>query len=241
MGLTILPLDINTSEWAYRGIGMMLFLGFMQLKGLQQTFVVELLEERQRHGPYQSFHDFLVRLNPEPAQTRLLILAGCFDSIAGEVTRPGLLWRLYAKHSFSEPSSQLSGLQRTAPLFTTAPTLPIPDDYTDAHKIQHEIQLLGFPLQCHPLILYEQQWLTLNIISATAMALYIGKQITMVGWLITEKPAVTKHGQSMIFLTLEDTTGLYDATVFPNVFQEYGPLITNERPLVLKGENRRRV
>jgi error-prone DNA polymerase len=41
MGLTIRPLDINTSEWAYRGIGMTLRLGFMQLKGLERAFVTD--------------------------------------------------------------------------------------------------------------------------------------------------------------------------------------------------------
>ena len=50
MGLTILPLDINTSEWAYRGIGMTLYLGFMQLKGLERAFVTRFLKERQCHG-----------------------------------------------------------------------------------------------------------------------------------------------------------------------------------------------
>jgi len=236
MGLSILPLEINTSEWAYRGIGMTLCLGFMQLKGLEHAFVTRLLEERQRHGLYRSFHDFLTRLNPEPAQTRLLILAGCFDRIAGEVTRPGLLWRLYANHPLSGLSSQQSALRHATPLIPTSPTLPIPNDYPRERKIQHEIQLFGFPLQCHPLMLYEQHWVHLNLTQAIEMSAHIGESITMVGWLITEKPAITKHGESMVFLTLEDTTGLYDATMLPNVFQQYGPLLTNERPLLLQGK-----
>ena len=236
MGLTVLPLDINTSEWAYRGIGMMLCLGFMQLKGLKYAFAMRIVEERQGHGAYRSLHDFLTRLNPEPAQTRLLILAGCFDAIAGKVTRPGLLWRLYANHPISGLSSQQTALRQATPLLPTTPTLPISHDYTRERKIQHEIQLFGFPLQCHPLTLYEQHWQTMNIVQAIDIAAYIGKLITVVGWLITEKPAVTKHGESMTFLTLEDTTGLYDATLFPNVFQQYGPLLTNERPLILKGK-----
>jgi len=236
MGLTIRPLDINTSEWAYRGTGMTLCLGFMQLKGLKYAFAMRIVEERQGHGAYRSLHDFLTRLNPEPAQTRLLILAGCFDAIAGKVTRPGLLWRLYANHPISGLSSQQTALRQATPLLPTTPTLPISHDYTRERKIQHEIQLFGFPLQCHPLTLYEQHWQTMNIVQAIDIAAYIGKLITVVGWLITEKPAVTKHGESMTFLTLEDTTGLYDATLFPNVFQQYGPLLTNERPLILKGK-----
>ena len=236
MGLTILPLDINTGEWAYRGIGMTLYLGFMQLKGLERAFVTRFLKERQCHGAYRSFQDFLTRLNPELAQTRLLILAGCFDTIAGEVTRPGLLWRLYANHPACSLSSQQSALGQTIPFMSTSPTLPIPNDYGTERKIQYEIQLFGFPLQCHPLTFYAKYWHNLGIIPATEMAAHIGKQIIMVGWLITEKPAVTKHGQSMAFLTLEDTTGLYDTTLFPNIFQQYGPLLTNERPLLLKGK-----
>ncbi|MDH5429987.1 MAG: OB-fold nucleic acid binding domain-containing protein, partial [Nitrospirota bacterium] len=223
-------------EWAYRGIGMTLCLGFMQLKGLERAFVNRVLEERQQRGLYRSFHDFLSRLNPEPAQTRLLILAGSFDAIAGEVTRPGLLWRLYANHPLSGLSSQQSALRHATPLIPTSPTLPIPHDYPMARKIQHEIQLFGFPLQCHPLTLYAKNWSHLNLTQAIEMPARIGESITMVGWLITEKPAITKHGESMVFLTLEDTTGLYDATMFPNVFQQYGPLLTNERPLLLQGK-----
>jgi len=49
------------------------------------------------NDPYASLQEFLNRVKAEPAQTRLLIKASCFDTIAGEVTRPGLLWRLYAQ------------------------------------------------------------------------------------------------------------------------------------------------
>ncbi len=215
---------------------MTLCLGFMQLKGLERAFVTRFLEERQRHDHYRSFHEFLTRLNPEPAQTRLLILAGCFDAIAGEVNRPGLLWRLYANHPICGLSPHQSALRQAIPLLPTSPTLPIPNDYAAERKVQHEIQLFGFPLQCHPLTLYARYWSHLNLIPAIEMHAHIGKQITMVGWLITEKPAVTKHGQSMAFLTLEDTTGLYDTTLFPDVFQQYGPLLTNECPLLLHGK-----
>lgn len=67
------------------------------------------------------------------------------------------------------------------------------------------------------------------------MAKHIGKQVTMIGWLITEKAASTKHGEPMEFMTLEDLTGLHDATLFPETLQRDGHLLTNERPLLLEG------
>ena len=45
----------------------------------------------------------------------------------------------------------------------------------------------------------------------------------MVGWLITEKSAQTKHGDPMEFATFEDLTGLYDATFFPETFRRLWP------------------
>src|SRR5439155_25875626 len=95
MGLAILPPDINASDWAYRGNGRTIRVGFMQVKTLTRDVVERLTEERARGGPFRSFQDFLRRVRPEPAQARTLIRAGCCDSIAGELTRPGLLWRLY--------------------------------------------------------------------------------------------------------------------------------------------------
>ncbi|MDH5698898.1 MAG: DNA polymerase III subunit alpha [Nitrospirota bacterium] len=234
MGLTILPPDINASAWAYEGAGTTIRMGFMQMKGLARGFVDRLLEERHRHGAFQSFHDFLTRLHPEPAQIRLLILAGCFDTIAGEVTRPGLLWRVYAEHPTCGISAR-SATQHATPLLPTARLLPIPNEYSPERMIQHEIELFGFPLRCHPLTLYAKHLQGLRIIPAIEMAAHIGRRIMMVGWLITEKTASTRHGEPMEFITLEDTTELYDATLFPDTFQRYGPLLTNERPLLLKG------
>ena len=45
---------------------------------------------------------------------------------------------------------------------------------------------------------------------------YVGQNVTLIGWLLTEKIVSTKKGEPMEFMTLEDQTGMYDATVFPN-------------------------
>jgi error-prone DNA polymerase len=57
----------------------------------------------------------------------------------------------------------------------------------------------------------------------------------MVGVLITEKAAETKHGQAMEFITLEDVTALYDATLFPEVYRRCCHLLSPNRPYVVHG------
>ena len=217
MGLAILLPDINESDWAYRGEGERLRMGLMQVKTIPKELGEKIVSERTQNGLFRSFQDFLQRVQPEPAQTRALIRVGCCDSIAGELTRPGLMWRLYAADA------------------SAAGPLPIPDDYSAAQKRAHEIESFGFLASRHPLTLYRQQIERLQPIPASQMHQFIGQRITMVGVLITEKAAHTKHGQAMEFITLEDVTALYDATLFPDVYRRCCHLLSPNRAYVVLG------
>lgn len=139
MGLTILPPDINASVWAYTGSGTTVRVGLMQIKGLQEELAKQIIAEREQYGLYRSLSDFLCRIKLDYAQAKLLIKAGCFDSIAGELTRPALLWRVFAS-------------QATKP----ASFIPIPSEYSVQKKLHHELTLFGFPLHCHPLDLFAE-------------------------------------------------------------------------------------
>ena len=199
MGLIILPPDINASTWAYTGMGKTVRVGFMQIKGLQEDLIKRLVTERDEHGCYQSLSDVLTRLKPDVAQAKLLIKAGCLDSIAGELTRPALLWRVVASQTTKPPRY-----------------IPIPAEYSPQKRLHHELALFGFPLRCHPLDLFKAALETTSYILARDLGQYVGKDVTLMGWLLTEKIVSTKKGEPMEFMTLEDQTGMYDATMFPN-------------------------
>ena len=218
MGITVLPPDINDSRWTFRGWGRSLRVGFMQIKGLRTDMVDALIAERDSRGAYRSLQDFLERVRPDPAQARLLITAGCFDSIAGELTRPALCWRLLA---WQEHAS--SGY------------LPIPPEYTLPQLVAQEVERFGFPLRCHPLELIPATALPPRRISAAAMSRHVGRSVTMVGVLITEKIVHTERGDPMEFVSFEDETGLYDATLFPDVYRHTCHLLEANQVYVVQG------
>jgi error-prone DNA polymerase len=219
MALTILPPDINASDWAYTGVARAIRAGLMQVKTLKRALADQILAERACAGLFRSFSDFWVRVRPEPAQARALIRAGCCDSIAGELTRPALLWRLHAG--------------------TPAGALPIPEEYSAGRKLQDEIETLGFPLSRHPLELYASQIAKTidgaDHIVAAQMGDYVGRRVTMVGWLVTEKLVQTKHGEPMEFVTFEDATALYDATFFPATYRRFCHLLIENKAYLLTG------
>ena len=216
MGLQILPPDVNDGEWTYTGSGRTIRMGLMQVKTLPEALGRHIVKERGTDGPFRSFHDFLARVEPEPAHARTLIKAGCCDSIAGELTRPALLWRTYAGRK------AIAGL-------------PIPDEYSPSQQLAHQAEAFGFVVSCHPLRLYHAHFNTLRPVAGSDMTSYIGRHVTMIGWLITEKFAETKDGLPMEFATFEDETALYDATIFPEVYRRCCHLLAPDRAYVLQG------
>ena len=233
MGLAILPPDVNASDWTYTGIGNTLRIGLMQVKALPRTLANRIIGERTAGGPFRTFQDFLGRVKPGPAQARALIRAGCCDSVAGELTRPALLWRLYSVRQGKESRTnhELTLLGSSG----SGRPLPIPDEYAERHRLAHEVDTLGFVWSRHPLDLHRSHLSGLRYVPACDMAMYTGRQITMVGWLITEKFAETKDGEPMEFGTFEDTTALFDATVFPDTYRRFCNLLRPDRPYVLRG------
>ena len=65
MGLTILPPDINASDWAYRGSGQTVRVGLMQVASLNEDLVTRIVTERQTNGLYRSLPDFLNHVEPD--------------------------------------------------------------------------------------------------------------------------------------------------------------------------------
>jgi DNA polymerase III alpha subunit len=57
----------------------------------------------------------------------------------------------------------------------------------------------------------------------------------MLGWLLTEKLTQTKRGEPMEFVTFEDRTGVYETSIFPDVFRKYAMLLAPNQPYLLHG------
>ena len=81
MGLQVLLPDVNESRKAYWGKDKTIRVGLMQLKGLHESALEAILEERKK-GHFVSLEDFLCRVDIDVADVKILIKAGAFDSIS---------------------------------------------------------------------------------------------------------------------------------------------------------------
>ncbi len=99
LGLRVLPPDVNASEDRWTGHDDWLRVGLMQIARLGRDCRDRLLAGRRRAGPFASFADFLRRVDPDPADVRTLVKAGCFDALEPGATRPELIWRLLVQEA----------------------------------------------------------------------------------------------------------------------------------------------
>jgi error-prone DNA polymerase len=230
MGLRVLPPDINASERAWTGHAGEVRCGLMQVQGLRREALERLLAERGRGGAFRSFADFLRRAAPDPADAARLVRAGCFDALGAcpgnDFSRPDLLWQLRAWQARRAPAGLFE---------PDLPPLPRGRPYDDARALRDEVEALGFLLSRHPLALYGGDIARLRPVAGRDLGRHVGREVTVIGWLVTGKIVETRAGEPMEFLSFEDTTAIYETTFFPDAYARFCTFLTRSRPFVLRG------
>jgi DNA-directed DNA polymerase III PolC len=210
-GVLVLPPHINESRWQYTAKGTEIRVGFMAIKGIGREFARGVGQDRAGRGPYRSLEDFWHRVSPNVSQLGQLIKAGCFDGLMPGRNRSQLLWVPRAL-SQRRPTHQLG-------LWTeelVAPSLPPP---SPRELWRQEVQAFGFPLSGTPLDPYRGMLSNIRPFPADQLPEVKSGRTVMAGWLLTRKPAETKDGEAMEFLSFDDGSGLFDVTVFPDTWR----------------------
>jgi DNA polymerase III subunit alpha len=117
-----------------------------------------------------------------------------------------------------------------------APPLPAIPEWDQAQRLKFERELTGFYITAHPLTRYEA---TINALSTATTAGLAdcsdGKEVKICGIIAAVKSMVTKKGDRMAYLTVEDLQGTVEVIAFPDLFKSAGDLIAPERLVRITG------
>src|SRR4030095_16554070 len=113
-----------------------------------------------------------------------------------------------------------------------APPTP---DYDRATMLRHEVETLGFLLSAHPLAPYERVMRGRGVIPARDLDRYAGRRVTVLGWYVQGKLVETYAHEAMEFIAFEDTTALYDVTLFPEAYRRFCYLLREGGRFLLEG------
>jgi DNA polymerase-3 subunit alpha len=207
-GVPVLAPCVNNSNYLTCIREKKVYVGFVHILDLEKNTAEYIIKERKQNGPYLHLTDFIERTNITLEPLNILIKTGALRFTGKPKKR--LLWEanfLQKKNKQHVPVHQ--SLFEEKPMTFTLPPLP-------QHPLEdalQEMQLLGFPL-CDVFRLVDDD--PAKYISAKDLPLYKGKQVTVLGYYVTEKHARTIKGESMFFGTFLDAEGNWiDIVHFP--------------------------
>lgn len=245
MNLTILPPDINESEKDFIVKQGKLQFGLQGIKNVGLTAIENIILERQKE-PFKDLFDFCKRIDLRVCNKRViesLICAGAFDNLPGnraqkfeELTQ---VIDLALQKKKTEKTGQLDlfsiSIKQKNPydiyLFQSRP------EWLNNLKLEKEKEVLGLYISAQPLDSYKKHIKWLNIISFSKVAeLNDERTVICCGTLKEHKIITTKKGESMAFAVLEDYTGKSEIVIFPKLFKQIEPWLSQHNVFIVKGQ-----
>jgi DNA polymerase III alpha subunit len=226
MGLTVLPPDVNASDFRCSGSGRQIRIGLQFVKGLSADAVERVLT--RRGSRYSSIFDLRSRTGIAPCDLRLLIKVGALDSIAKGWTRPMMLWMVdSAGKREGVPADWFDQLP---------PAIPVLKDYSIDRRRRQECEILGFMTDAHPMQLHLERLRPFRLTPSTELHRYVGRHVLAAGMLTTAKPVHAKTEEPMEFATFDDGHGLIETVLFPHIFRERGHVLFDQGPFIFRGK-----
>ena len=258
-GTDKLPPDINMSEDSFTVEKNAIRFGLSAIKNVGKSFIVNLVEERNRNGKFVDFFDFAHRMTDKDINKRAvegLIKCGAFDSLGAYRSQ---LLNVYEDVLESEAQSKKSNIDGQMTLFgdeavteNTGNALPNIAEYPKKELLALEKESAGMYFSGHPMEEYEEvvkkltSVTTYTIISSVEKdeagnikeingGLQDNQKVKLCGIISSRKNKITKSNSQMAFLKLEDLYGTIEVIVFPKILQQYGKAMTEGEAVLIEG------
>jgi len=194
----------------------------------------------KKHGKFNTIENLLERVQDRDLNKKSLeslIKCGAFDDLAED--RNKLLYNVesflkYARDQKSIKDSGQTSLFGDLPMFASKLTLADAAPASNQETLAWEKELLGFYLSSHPLEEYKDKLTAFPKIKNISSK-DVGKMINLAGIITSIKKIVTKSGQPMLFISIEDLSSKIEGIVFPSTLEKHPDLFNEGSILKIKG------
>jgi DNA polymerase-3 subunit alpha len=241
MGIEILPPDINESDRNFTVIGSQIRFGLAAVKNVGDAAIEGVMKEREAKGKFQSLHDFCKRVDLRKVNRRVvesLIKCGAFDFSKGH--RSQMLAVLEDLLDRSQSAQRKKGGAQLSMLMPNVieaeESYPDIDEFPENQLIVFEKETIGFYISRHPLSAYQEEIKKYtHEDTSTLSGLPNGTEIRICGLVSGLKEIVTKKGDRMAFLNLEDMKGFVEVILFPEVYKAALSCLRGGGPIIVRG------
>jgi len=239
----LLPPCVNTSIVEFTIEKGKIRFGLSAIKNVGTAAIDGILEGR-RAGPFVSFADFLTRVDLSKVNKKTidsLIKTGALDIFGNRASLLAVLagtLDVIHKKKKAVSEGQVGLFEHQEQTSEAKVPLTHMSDLSRSERLSYEKELLGFYLTEHPLTQYKEILKTLLCKPiGTISEDCIGERHSIGGIITQIKKIITKTGSNeMAFIKLEDTTGVIECVVFPNMYAQNGARIKNDAIVKISGK-----
>ena len=219
-------------------------IGLGRVKGLQLTSLEAILVARQSDGPFQSFSDFLRRVQFPRREVEALVLAGAFNNLppprcaTEPLNHPQLLWELEISTKPSRSPDRTIDLNPSGwlDLGPSCMEYPALRPFSRLEQIQNELDVLELAVTDHPLHHLRNEARRRGYLTTEDAVKNTGKRVCIAGLVAASRSVRTRRGDTMQFLTIEDEHGLIEAILFPPAHRAYSAQVSTLGPFLFEGK-----
>ena len=260
MGIEVLGPDINESnvKFTVNKDGNIRF-GLGAIKGVGENAVMQVIEEREKNGPYRDIYDFVSRVNLNTLNRKnieAMALAGAFDCFP-EISREQYFAADAKGTTFIEHLIRFGNNIKTIKnsskntLFgedngfsMKKPEPPSCDEWPKLEKLNKEKEVIGFYLSSHPLDDFRLE--IENFTNTTLEELrnnmqeFIERDVAVAGMVTETRNGISKNNKPYASFTLQDYTDSFRFVLFDKDCVEFSKYLVNGYFLLVKGKVQRR-
>lgn len=242
MQLKVLPPSINRSSYPFTVTDdRCILFGLGAIKGVGESAITVIVEERKQGGPYTGLFNFCQRLDLRKVNRRVLealIKSGALDDFG--VERAVLFASLEKALKVAEKKQHNLNSGQTD-LFSLLDNDDVEEDYVQYNpwpeltRLEGEKETLGFYLTGHPVDQYAREFKgvvtpILQLNPSTSKKAWISGLVTGI------RRILTKRGKKLTILALEDALKKLDVVVFSEVYEALPNDVQTGQIVVVEGE-----
>jgi error-prone DNA polymerase len=207
------------------GSGSALRLGLRQVEGLRSADVGRLVAGR----PYASVEDLRTRAHVPVHAIQRLAAADAFRSMG--LDRRAALWDSRALKQAPDLPLFVYAEERDEGSETDPAMLPV---MPLAEHVVNDYQTIRLSLKAHPMHFLREHYAGRKFVTADQLkTIRNGKRLSIAGLvLIRQRPGSAK---GVVFITLEDETGVANFVVWPDVFEKQRKIVMGARLMAVHG------
>jgi error-prone DNA polymerase len=233
-GVEVLRPDVNvsTAKCSVEDGAVRIGLGYVREVG--EAAAAAVVAERDINGPYHTLFDFAHRTGLRRESIENLVRAGAFIEL--DLTRRELLWQLGlldGRLHHGRPGKPLPHRQLHLALPTIQDELMLPE-LSAYDRMATDYSTMGLSPDAHPMQFLRSQPGAASLRTvAELQAMQPEREIETAGLVVCRQRPGTAHG--IVFLLLEDETGLANVTVSPELYEANRTLVRTQPLLRVTG------